>query len=161
VAVGNVVRGGPSTVSLDALVKTVNNDNADTATMNVYASDNDVRDEAGTTISTVAVEANSPYNNFEYEIVGSAGLWPTGFVALPSSSVWSSLVQPFVGARPWNRDAHVTRVLNHYVNLEGAHIATEATVGGYATYDSTSKTFVDAEWDLTRMIPLRKTALLA
>jgi len=162
VMVGNVYRGGPDSGTPDAKLTTdrVPEHAGIFTTTNFYETDNVAHNYAGTAITDDWIEGTAPYDGHEAVVVGSAPLWPTGFVAVSSAQVWD-LIRNHSGARPWNRDAHVTRVLGHYTNLTGDIISDPATVGGYGTYSSTSKTFVNADWDLTTMVPLRRKALVA
>jgi pectate lyase len=160
-AVGNVYRGGPQSGTPGGKISTTRVPQYEGVftTTNVYEADNVAHTFNGTAITTQWVEGTAPYDGHTAEIVETAPLWPTGFVAVPHDHVWP-LVQNHAGARPWNRDAHVARVLNHYRDLNGGTITDPSSVGGFGSYDSTSKTFVDADWDLATMIPLRKRALL-
>ena len=58
-----------------------------------------------------------------------------------------------VGARPWERDAIDTRIVDLALSGGGALINSEADVGGYPVLTPTQALFVDEEWDLRFMVP--------
>jgi pectate lyase len=162
VAVGNAHKGGPSYSTPTTLLWTtrVNEHSGIFASVDFYHSDNDIRTSANAVVSDVTEEGTAPFNGHTASIQGSAPLWPSGFTAFPSSDV-PAIINNHVGARPWNRDAHVTRVLGHYANGTGAVVANVAAAGGFGTYGTPTKSFVDADWELDTMIPKRKAALVA
>jgi hypothetical protein len=73
-------------------------------------------------------------------------VWPDGLVAQPSGQVLKTLPDD-VGARPWDRDAIDTRIVNEAVAGTGRHIDHESEGGGYPQHLPTSATFDPARWD--------------
>ena len=71
---------------------------------------------------------------------------------MPAASVKES-IRANVGARPWDRDAIDTRIVDLALSGGGAIINSEADVGGYPVVTPTQAPFVENEWDLRFMIP--------
>lgn len=154
--VGNVVRAGPTTSQFLGLVHTDRVEGSGSASVSVYAADNDAKTYAGATMSTVIYE--EPGKGVTGTTAGSP--WKTIPIATMAASDVPAYVYRNVGARPWNREANVTRVLDYYVNLDAT--ADQVTAEGtYPSPSPTTKTFVDADWELSTMIPLRASALAA
>ena len=76
----------------------------------------------------------------------------SGYSVLPSAEVETSLLRS-VGARPWDRAADDIRVLFFVAEGRGDIIDDEAEVGGYPKVAPTRAPFVEADWDLARMVP--------
>jgi len=83
--------------------------------------------------------------------VATPPLWPDGFTAMPAADVKES-IRANVGARPWDRDAIDTRIVDLALSGGGAIIDSEAAVGGYPVMTPTQAPFVDDEWDLRFMV---------
>jgi len=58
------------------------------------------------------------------------------------------------GARPWDRDETDKRLINEMVTKTGKIINYETEVGGYPNYDSSSKPFIEEEWNLDYMMKI-------
>lgn len=81
-----------------------------------------------------------------------APVWPPGFVAAPADTVIARL-QREVGARPWQRDAIDTRIVQQAVDGSSQVIDSELDVGGYPQLAQTSAPFEPDAWDLDCMVP--------
>lgn len=57
---------------------------------------------------------------------------PSGYVPIQSTALESYLL-PLLGARPWDRDAVDTRIINNVINRTGGFITQPSDVGGYPT----------------------------
>jgi pectate lyase len=75
-----------------------------------------------------------------------------GFRVLPAQQVETSVLQT-VGARPWDRAADDIRVLFFVAEGRGEIVDDEREVGGYPKLAPTRARFVEADWDLDRMVP--------
>ena len=73
-------------------------------------------------------------------------VWPDGLVVQPSGQVLQTLPDD-VGARPWDRDAIDTRIVNEALAGTGSHIDHESEGGGYPQHVPTSAAFDAAQWD--------------
>jgi len=63
------------------------------------------------------------------------------------------------GARPWDRDAHDTRVLADVAEGRGKIIDSEQEVGGYPRVEPTHRPFDASLWHLDTMAPADPKAL--
>ena len=141
VIVGNVYQAGPSTM-LDVPMLRVTG----VGMVEVYLADNIAKTMAGE--DAVAIGGVSAANAMQ---VATPPLWPDGFTAMPAADVKES-IRANVGARPWDRDAIDTRIVDLALSGGGAIIDSEADVGGYPVMTPTQAPFVDDEWDLRFMV---------
>lgn len=143
-AVGNVMRGGPSTdAGLPFLMLGGDGD------LLYYAKDNLAVDKFGK-----ALPAFGRYGETQAKLVRAkkpVSWWP-GLAILPSRDV-ETHVLALAGARPWDRDAHDIRVLFFIAEGRGAIIDDESEVGGFGTVKPSAAPFVEAEWNLDTMEP--------
>lgn len=151
-AVGNVARAGPSTAVPGYLSVVSNGD------VEYYGYDNVATRLDGTSYSQIynSTYLGAPLGEAVVEV--SAPLWPAGLVAKPSGDV-EQWVFETVGARPWDRDPHDARVLNHWQTKTGQLINSESDVGGYPPSEENVREFNPALWDLDTMTPLSPDAL--
>jgi hypothetical protein len=84
--------------------------------------------------------------------------WPASLKALPAVEV-ERWVLANVGARPWDRDAHDTRILADVTEGRGKIIDSESEVGGYPKVAPTHRAFDPEQWDLATMAPRSPAAL--
>jgi hypothetical protein len=138
--VGNVLIPGPSTPAGVPLLRIDG-----VGQVQHYLSDNIAKDSAGADATLVG---GTVANGIAMD---SAPLWPEGFVAAPASGV-AEAVRMNVGARPWDRDAVDTRIVEQALSGQGAIINSEADVGGYPVVTPTAAPFVEDEWDLRFMV---------
>ena len=143
-AVGNVMRGGPSTdEGLPFLMLGGDGD------LLYYGRDNIAVDKFGNKLPQFGrygetraklIEAKRPV------------AWWEGLDVLDARDVETHVLAR-AGARPWDRDEHDIRVLFFVAEGRGAIIDDEAVVGGYPVQKETRAPFVEAEWDLDTMEP--------
>lgn len=150
--IGNVCKAGPDTTAV-SLFRLVSNED-----VNLYLSDNEAKTTGGsdypdTSVSTTLGEPLGAIN-----IVGSPSNTGHGATFMPRGEV-VAWIKANVGPRPWDRQAHTQRVLDHYDAGTGAHITNQDTVGGYPALAQNLKTFVPEQWDLATMAPASEDAL--
>ncbi len=150
VAVGNVVRGGPSTPTPLAFLQI-----GGAGDLAYYGADNIAVDRIGnalpmfgryTTTSAKIIEHDKPM------------LWPEGLKAIPAVDVQSAVLKN-AGARPWDRDHHDVRLIADVAEGRGRIIDSEKDVGGYPVEKETRRPFNPADWDLRFMTPRTPAAL--
>ena len=152
-AVGNVARAGPSTTLVASYFTVVSNGDVE-----YYGRDNVATRSDGSAYPQVL---NSTYLGYPLGtaiVQGTANAWPSGLVAMPASEVETWVYQT-VGARPWDRDAHDTRVLNDWKNRTGRIIDSELDVGGYPPNIVNTRKFDASLWNLDSMTPRSVQAL--
>ena len=143
-AVGNVMRGGPSTdEGLPFLMLGGDGD------LRYHGRDNIAVDKHGKPLPMFGrygetraklIEADKPF------------VWPAGLDVLPARDVETHVLAN-AGARPWDRDEHDIRVLFFVAEGRGEIIDDEKEVGGYPVQKETRAPFVEAEWNLDTMEP--------
>ena len=143
-AVGNVMRGGPSTD--DNLPFIMLGGDGD---LKYYAKDNIAVDKWGRPLPMFGRYGETKAKLIE---VKKPPQWPAGLAIIPSRDLETHLLSQ-AGARPWDRDAHDIRVLFFIAEGRGAIIDDENEVGGYPVMAATSAPFVEADWDLATMEP--------
>lgn len=143
-AVGNVMRGGPSTD--DNLPFMMLGGDGD---LKYYAKDNIAVDKWGR-----ALPMFGRYGETQAKLIGvkKPPQWPAGLAIMPTRDLETHLLSQ-AGARPWDRDAHDIRVLFFIAEGRGAIIDDENEVGGYPVMPETRAAFVEADWDLVTMEP--------
>lgn len=143
-AVGNVMRGGPSTdAGLPFLMLGGDGD------LKYYGKDNIAVDKHG-----AALPQYGRYGETQAKLIAAAkplNWWP-GLSVLPARDV-ETHVLALAGARPWDRDAHDIRVLFFIAEGRGAIIDDESEVGGYGEAKPATAPFAEAEWNLETMEP--------
>ncbi len=143
-AVGNVLRGGPSTTpGLPFLMLGGDGD------LTYHARDNIAVDWAG-----APLPAFGRYGETRAKLLDSAQpvAWPAGLPVLPARDLETHLLAN-AGARPWDRDMHDLRVLFFIAEGRGEIIDSEAQVGGFPKMPETRAPFVEADWNLDTMEP--------
>lgn len=143
-AVGNVMRGGPSTdAGLPFLMLGGDGD------LLYWGKDNIAVDRHGKPLPQFGrygetraqlVEANAPVS------------WPQALEVLPTRDVETHVLAN-AGARPWDRDEHDIRVLFFVAEGRGEIIDDEKQVGGYPVIEPKRAPFVQADWNLDTMEP--------
>ena len=144
-AVGNVMRGGPSTdANLPFLMLGGDGD------LRYHGRDNIAVDKFGSTLPMFGrygetrarlIESNKPV------------IWPQGLNVLPARDVETHVLAN-AGARPWDRDSDDIRVLFFVAEGRGAIIDDEKQVGGYPKQQPTRARFIAKDWNLATMEPL-------
>ncbi len=143
-AVGNVMRGGPSTDErLPFLMLGGDGD------LRFHGRDNLAVDRHGE-----ALPMFGRYGETRARLIQSKTpiVWPKGLPVLPSRDVETHVLAN-AGARPWDRDANDIRVLFFVAEGRGEILDDEKQVGGYPQMKATRAPFVEADWDLDTMEP--------
>jgi hypothetical protein len=143
-AVGNVLRGGPSTdAKLPFLTLGGDGD------LEYYGKDNIAVDQYGEKLPMFGRYGETRAQLIE---VTTPPSWPEGLAALPTRDVESHVLAN-AGARPWDRDADDVRVLFFVAEGRGQIINDEKDVSEYPKQKETRAPFVEADWDLATMEP--------
>ncbi|MCW3837418.1 polysaccharide lyase family 1 protein [Sphingomonas canadensis] len=143
-AVGNVMRGGPSTdAGLPFLMLGGDGD------LRYYGKDNIAVDKHGQKLPMFGRYGETRAKLIE---VKKPVVWPAGLPVLSARDVETHVLAN-AGARPWDRDDHDIRVLFFVAEGRGEIIDDEKRVGGYPVQAETRATFVEADWDLDTMEP--------
>lgn len=143
-AVGNVMRGGPSTdEGLPFLMLGGDGD------LRYHGRDNIAVDKFGK-----ALPMFGRYGETQAKLIETKKpvLWPTGINLLPARDVETHVLAS-AGARPWDRDADDIRVMFFVAEGRGEIIDDESEVSAYPNPKETRATFVEADWDLATMEP--------
>lgn len=143
-AVGNVMRGGPSTD--DGLPFLMLGGDGD---LEYYGKDNIAVDEMGK-----ALPMFGGYGETRAKIIMAKKpvSWPSGVAVMPTRDVETHVLGN-AGARPWDRDADDIRVLFFIAEGRGKIIDDEKEVSAYPVQTPTAVAFVEADWDLANMEP--------
>lgn len=143
-AVGNVMRGGPSTdAGLPFLMLGGDGD------LRYHGRDNIAVDRHGSALPMFGRYGETRAKLIEAKL---PVIWPRGLPVLPARDVETHVLAN-AGARPWDRDAHDIRVLFFVAEGRGEIIDDEKQVGGYPVMKPTRAPFVEAEWNLATMEP--------
>lgn len=147
VAIGNVLRAGPSTPRDLAFLMI-----GGSGPLEWYAEDNLAVDRLGDPLPMLGRYTTAPV-----DVVPIARpALPEGVTVLRAPAVQDAVIRN-AGARPWDRDAHDARVVANVIEGRGGIIDSERDVGGYPSPDATRAPFVPGEWDLGSMV--RKSEL--
>jgi len=150
VAVGNVVRAGPSTPDHLAFLMI-----GGAGDLEYYGHDNVAVDQLGeplpmfgryTTTTARIIQRQRPM------------LWPEGLAAMASTDVQTYVLRN-AGARPWDRDHDDVRLIADVAEGRGRIIDSESDVGGYPVQTPTHRDFNPADWNLADMTPRRPEVL--
>jgi hypothetical protein len=143
-AVGNVMRGGPSTDrDLPFLMLGGDGD------LEYHGRDNIAVDKHG-----VALPMFGRYGHTRARLIESAQpvAWPAGLAVMPAQEVETHVLAN-AGARPWDRDHDDVRVLFFIAEGRGKIIDDEKEVSAYPKPKEVRAPFVEADWDLATMEP--------
>jgi hypothetical protein len=140
VVVGNVFKHGPSTPPETPLLFSSGAGSCD-----VFLKDNVALDRDGKPVAELGGVVENLHRQQE------PPLWPPGFEAAPSSDLVAQLARE-VGARPWERDAVDTRIIEQALAGTSRIIDSESEVGGYPAHPKTSAPFRPEAWDMTCMV---------
>lgn len=143
-AVGNVMRGGPSTDERLPLVMLGGDGD-----LRYFGKDNIAVDRHG-----VALPMFGRYGETRARLIeaDTPSPWPGELDVLEARDVETHVLAS-VGARPWDRDEHDLRVLFFVAEGRGEIIDDESRVGGYPRVEPTHAPFVEADWHLDTMEP--------
>jgi hypothetical protein len=142
-AVGNVLRGGPSTRDVAFLAI------GGVGDLLYHGRDNVAVDRLGRPLPMFGRYTTSKARIVEQ---GRPPVWPEGLDVLPAGEV-ETHVLAFAGARPWDRDADDVRITFDVAEGRGEILDDEKKVGGYPKAAPTRAPFVAAEWNLDTMEP--------
>ena len=141
--IGNVMRGGPSTApGLPLFMLGGSGD------IEMYEEDNIAVDWTGQRLPKTG-----RYTTSAAKIISiSKPALPTGVVPIKAVDVEEAVIRN-AGARPWDRDAHDSRIVADTVEGRGMIIDHEDQVGGYPQHKETRHAFNPKDWDLATMMP--------
>jgi hypothetical protein len=143
-AVGNVMRGGPSTVGqLPFLMLGGDGD------LDYYGKDNIAVDKYGAPLPMFGRYGET---RAKLNVAKAPVSWPAGIAVMPARDLETHILS-HAGARPWDRDADDIRVLFFVAEGRGKIIDDEKEVSAYPVQTPTSAPFVDADWNLATMEP--------
>ena len=143
-AVGNVMRGGPSTeAGLPFLMLGGDGD------LRYHARDNIAVDKWGNPLPLFGRYGETRARLIE---APKPVIWWPGLEALPARDVETHVLAR-AGARPWDRDAHDIRVLFFIAEGRGEVIDDESEVGAFGEVKPTAAPFSEADWNLETMEP--------
>ena len=143
-AVGNVMRGGPSTDErLPFMMLGGDGD------LEYYAKDNIAVDRFG-----VPLPMFGRYGETKAKLIpmDKPVAWPAGIAVMPSREVETHVLAR-AGARPWDRDEDDIRVLYFIAEGRGRIIDDEKEVSAYPAHREVRAPFVESDWDLATMEP--------
>ncbi len=143
-AVGNVMRGGPSTdAQVPFLMLGGDGD------LEYFGRDNIAVDKYG-----MALPMFGRYGETRAKLIKAPKpvAWPNGINVMPSRDVETHVLAN-AGARPWDRDADDIRVLYFVAEGRGEIIDDENKVSAYPVQKEVRAPFVEADWDLATMEP--------
>jgi len=143
VAIGNVMRAGPSTPDALAFMMV-----GGSGTLEWYAQDNIAVDRVGRPLPQFGRYTTAPV---EVVQIARPSL-PHGVRLMPATEVQDAVIRS-AGARPWDRDAVDARIVANVVEGRGGVIDSEQAVGGYPQYAETRAPFDPAAWNLHDMTP--------
>ena len=150
VAIGNVLRAGPSTPPELAFL-----DIGGDGDLEYYAKDNIAVDRLGrplpmmgryTTSNAKVIEKTEPM------------VWPQGLTAIPATQVERHVLAN-CGARPWDRDKDDIRLIADVAEGRGEIVNSENDILGYPKQTPTARAFNPADWNLADMTPRRPDVL--
>jgi hypothetical protein len=150
VAVGNVLRAGPSTPA-DLAFLDIGGD----GDLEYYGKDNIAVDRLGRPLPMMG-----RYTTSNAKIIEKAEpmLWPQGLTAIPASQV-ERYVLHNCGARPWDRDKDDIRLIADVAEGRGEIVNSEDDIQGYPKPAPTARPFNAADWNLSDMTPRTPDAL--
>ena len=145
VLVGNVMRGGPSTVANLPLLTI-----GGSGDLKLFARDNVALDQFGTELPQTG-----RYTNSRAQIVPMPQPpLAFGVKVLASPDVQDAVIAD-AGARPWDRDLIDRRIVADVIEGRGKIIDSQTEVGGYPVLPPTTRAFNPADWDLATMEPAK------
>ena len=143
-AVGNVMRGGPSTDGQVPFLMLGGDGD-----LEYFGRDNIAVDKYG-----VPLPRFGRYGETRARLINTPNpvSWPTGIAVMPSRDL-ETHVLAHAGARPWDRDVDDIRVLYFVAERRGKIIDDENEVSRYPVQAEVHAPFVEADWDLAIMEP--------
>jgi len=143
-AVGNVLRGGPSTDErLPFLMLGGDGD------LEYHARDNIAVDRFGAPLPMFGRYGVTKAKLIESKVPIA---WPAGLAVMPARELETHVLAQ-AGARPWDRDEDDVRVLFFIAEGRGRIIDDEKDVSAYPMQPIARAPFVEADWNLETMEP--------
>ncbi len=142
VAIGNVLRAGPSTPADLAFMML-----GGSGDLEWYGEDNVAVDRLGRPLPMLGRYTTSSAKLIE---IARPAL-PAGVQPMAAADVQDAVIRE-AGARPWDRDPIDARIVANVIEGRGAIIDSENDVGGYPSYPETRAPFDPADWDLATMV---------
>ena len=144
--VGNVMRAGPDTPTKAAFFMFGGSGDLD-----LYLHDNIAVDRIGQPLTMQGSYSTAPAG---VRMLKTAPPLPFGVKPIAAKDVQDAVIAN-AGARPWDRDDIDRRILADTIEGRGDIIDSEQAVGGYPKHPETRQPFVEADWDLRTMEPLK------
>ena len=144
--IGNVMRGGPDTPQ-DAVFFMFGG----SGWLDLYLHDNIAVDRIGQPLPMQGRYSTAPAG---VRALKAAPALPFGVTPLAAKEVQDAVIAN-AGARPWDRDDIDRRILADTIEGRGGIIDSEQEVGGYPKHAETRQAFVEADWNLDTMEPLK------
>jgi pectate lyase len=144
VAVGNVLRAGPSTPSPLAFLEI-----GGYGDLEYYGKDNIAVDRIGQPLPMFGRYTTSPAKIIEKD---APMFWPEGLKPMPATAVEQSVLAN-AGARPWDRDHDDVRLIADVGEGRGEIINSQDDIHGYPVMKETRRPFNEADWNLDIMWP--------
>ena len=145
IVIGNVMRAGPSTPADLAFFML-----GGSGDVELYAADNIVVDRLG---RPMPMQGRYSTSAAAVKDGPKPAHLPEGVTLLRAAEVQDFIIKN-VGARPWDRDHHDSRVLADTIEGRGKIIDSEREVGGYPVQKMTHQSFAPNAWDLRFMTPI-------
>jgi pectate lyase len=142
---GNVLRGGPSTEPLAFFMLGGSGD------VELFMDDTIAVDRIGQPLPLIGRYSTGRAQIIELK---RAPALPQGVKLLPAIDVQDAVIEN-AGARPWDRDDIDRRIVANVIEGRGAIIDSETEVDGYPVVPEVRAPFVEADWDLATMEPLK------
>lgn len=142
---GNVLRGGPSTEALAFFMLGGSGD------VELYMDDTIAVDRIGQPVPLIGRYTTGRARIIEQK---RAPALPFGVNLLAAVDVQDAVIEN-AGARPWDRDDIDRRIVANVIEGRGAIIDSENEVGGYPRVPEVRAPFVEADWDLDTLEPLK------
>lgn len=144
--IGNVMRGGPDTPQNAVFFMF-----GGSGWLDLYLQDNIAVDRIGEPLPMRGRYSTAPAG---VRALKTAPALPFGVRLLPAKDVQDAVIAN-AGARPWDRDDIDRRILADTIEGRGEIIDSEQDVGGYPKHAETRQSFVEADWNLDTMEPLK------
>lgn len=144
--IGNVMRAGPDTPMQSAFFMF-----GGSGALDLYLHDNIAVDRIGNPLPQMGRYTTAPVRP---RMLASPPPLPFGVAPMPAADVQDAVIAD-VGARPWDRDDIDRRILENTIEGRGHIIDSQDEVGGYPRVAETRQAFVEADWDLDTMEPLK------
>ncbi len=144
--VGNVMRGGPDTPQSAVFFMF-----GGSGWLDLHLHDNVAVDRIGQPLPMQGRYSTAPAGVRALKV---APALPFGVRPIASKDVQDAVIAN-AGARPWDRDDIDRRILADTIEGRGEIIDSEQEVGGYPKHAETRQAFVETDWNLDTMEPLK------